>query len=500
LVSVIIISSIKKMMGGSGDHHGNNNTSGLNINAPPPTMSPDLPAMTPSPPPVQQQPLKHAPLTMTGPPRLMALQEPQENFHKDEGGKANQLSFRIILQGELSPDILANAVDGCLPLLVRPVFDDGELADTSVLDVVGGTDGPNPCIQLRTRLGGVRYRLRTVSKRLGNRGIGVIVYLVGCPSIEPLRSEFTMVFSKRKNKEQRLEEQARERNELLERQRAAQLLLSARASPLSSEGPLLSPSNTGVATATAPEGASQLNASNSNGTSNTLVAQPPSSGSLKFPSSNDIIKSGLPPQFVQAAPAIVRPRPRRISRDKEPSSDSEDSDDSESTGNIKKKKARYSNGTRANNNQKNLEDRVAKLEAALEANIKEVEEMRAAMNLCFYQLGGNANSAGLRRSSSQNVPWEFSEPTPNFDSQTSARDQLVGGLTLVSPQPTRSPFEIDSWVNGGTLNGPDPSQPLRLRRDYSTGSVQVPSPRSTSVMGAPIPGIPKRSATSESLS
>jgi len=465
-------------------------------------MSPpfqETPSLTPTPPLMQPPPMKNTAMVTTGPPRLVAIQEPQENFHKDEGGKANQLSFRILLQGELSPEVLANAVDGSLPLSVRPIFEDGELADPGILDIVGGTDGTNPCVQVRTRLGGVRYRLKTVSKRLGNRGIGVLCYIVGCPSIDPIRSEPTMVFSKRKNKEQRLEEQARERNELLERQRAAQLLLSARASPSASDTPTSSvagtqPSDGGTSTAapsiTAPQQPSTLMI----GSSVMEVAQPPGRATLKFPSSGN---ANLPPQFVPV-PAIVRPRPRRISRDKdhESDSDSDDSDESSHTG--KRKRARYNTNGSTNRSQKQLEDRVAKLEAALAANVKEVEEMRAAMNLCFYQLGaGNAGGvAGLKRSSSQNVPWEFTEPTPGFDNG-SVRDQLVSSLTLVSPQPTRSPFEIDSWVNGG-LNGPD-SQPLRLRRDISSGSTShVNSPRSTSAVGIQPPIIPKRSVSSES--
>jgi len=431
----------------------------------------ETPLMSSSPPP--QQPLKHSPAILTGSPRLVALQEPQENFHKDEGGKANQLSYRIILQGELSPEILANAVDGCLPLSARPIFDDGDLADPSVIDIVGGTDGTNPCIQLRSRLGGVRYRLKTVSKRLGNRGIGVVVQVAGCPSIEPIRSEPTMVFSKRKNKEQRLEEQARERNELLERQRAAQLLLSARSSP----------------SASIEAAPSTLSPEKSPGE----LAPPPkvSTNIIKFPPSL-MGTHGLPAPFVPAAPAIVRPRPRRVSRDKDHETDSEASFDSaanSSTNASKRRKTRNANGS-AGRQSRSLEDRVAKLEAALEANVKEVEEMRAAMNLCFYQLGGTANAAGLRRSSSQNVPWEFSEPNSNFDSHGSVRDQLVGGLTMVSPQPARSPFEIDSWVNG---NG---NEPLRLRRDISSGLNQLPSPRSTSGVSAPLP---RRSPSSEAL-
>lgn len=462
------------------------------------------PSLTPSPPPVNQQmPIKNTATSTVGPARLVAIQEPQENFHKDEGGKANQLSFRILLQGELTPDILANAVDGCLPLSVRPIFEDGELADPSVLDIVGGTDGSNPCVQVKTRLGGVRYRLRTVSKRLGNRGIGVICYVVGCPNIDPIRSESTMVFSKRKNKEQRLEEQARERSELLERQRAAQLLLSARASPSASDTPTSSVAgaqpNDGPAapnmapSITAPQQPAPGNnamGSFSGEQTQATVKAPQGAGMLKFPGPS----AQLPPQFIPA-PAIVRPRPRRPSRDKDHESDS-DSDDSGASG--KRKRGKYTNGGSNRNYQRQLEDRVAKLEAALAANVKEVEEMRAAMNLCFYQLGGTAGAAGLRRSSSQNVPWEFAEPTPNFDNHSSVRDQLVSSLTLVSPQPTRSPFEIDSWVNGGALNGAE-GPPLRLRRDISGGSSQVPSPRSTSAVGLQPPIVPKRSASSESI-
>ena len=67
-----------------------------------------------------------------------------------------------------------------------------------------------------------------VSKRYGNRRFSVVVALEGFPEIAPLQSEPTMVYSKRKNKDQRLEEQAKERNELAERQKAAAALMSAR--------------------------------------------------------------------------------------------------------------------------------------------------------------------------------------------------------------------------------------------------------------------------------
>lgn len=378
-------------------------------------------------------------VTATGPLRLVALQEPQENFHKDEGGKANQLSYRVILQGELPQDLINLAIDGVLPLTVRPIFDDGEMADMSVLDVVAGTESPQPGILLKTRLGGVRYRLRTVSKRLGSRGIAVVVELTNYPQSVCIKSESTMVYSKRKNKEQRLEEQAKERTELQERQRAAQLLLSARASPAPGESANVAPIETNI----------------------------------KFPSGTTST-ANLPPPFVQAN--IVRPRPRRMSRERE-----SDSDGSyESTGNSsahvtrrKRNKVMVGGTTTSTRLQgrKSMEDRIVELEhevstlrSSLESHIRDTEEMRGAMNLCFYQLGGGS---GIRRSSSQNVSWDFMD-----DNNVSLRDQLLGNFNLISPHPTRSPFEME-WMNGGAPG----DNALRLRRDISSGSQISSTPR-----------------------
>ena len=43
-----------------------------------------------------------------------------------QGGKTNQLLFRVMLQGEVTPEVLALAgPDMTLPLTVGVVFDDG---------------------------------------------------------------------------------------------------------------------------------------------------------------------------------------------------------------------------------------------------------------------------------------------------------------------------------------------------------------------------------------
>lgn len=142
---------------------------------------------------------------------LAIEEQPANMFYKDEGGKSNQLSLRISLQGGPVPDALVSAAsNGFLPLVVVPVYENGEAVDRpNILEILGGTvvleNGEQqltnlPCLSTTSLTGGVRFRITAVSKRLGNRGIGLRISVPGFPEIPALTSEATMVFSKRKNK------------------------------------------------------------------------------------------------------------------------------------------------------------------------------------------------------------------------------------------------------------------------------------------------------------
>lgn len=294
-----------------------------------------------------------------------------------------QLTFRVILQGELSPELLGGTPaalenpESFLALNIKPVFDDGEPADPSILDVVGGTEGPQPCIQLRSRLGGVRYRLRTVSKRLGNRGIGVIVEVVGCAAIAPLQSETTMVFSKRKNKEQRLEEQARERSELLERQRAAASLLNTRAIG----GPI----------------------------------SPSASASPRAAASAD------PAQYVVRLPV---PTKRKSSAH---DSDSDASFDSGEEKRAARKRAKLAAAPASAATTRKVEERLVELESAHERLKQEVDYLRGSIHLHLLQ-----NPRNTIASSQTSVAWDFAD-----DGKGGARELLSG---MASPPPSRTPL------------------------------------------------------------
>ena len=174
--------------------------------------------------------------------RLVAIQQPQATFHKDEGGKTNNLSFRVVLQGDI--DLSLGGAKGEVPLDVVAVYEDGTIVprQDQVITITGCTEKPsgNPCLCLVSRLGGVLYRLKRVSKRLEDRAICVRVSLRGCPEVPPIQSEGTMVYSKRKNREQREEQQAREREEMERREAEAASLLvrsSLTSQPNDSERP-----------------------------------------------------------------------------------------------------------------------------------------------------------------------------------------------------------------------------------------------------------------------
>jgi hypothetical protein len=171
--------------------------------------------------------------------RLVAIQQPQTTFHKDEGGKTNNLSFRVVLQGDI--DVNVGGAKGEIPLDVVAVYEDGTVVprQDQVITITGCTEKPsgNPCLCLVSRLGGVLYRLKRVSKRLDDRAVCVRVTLRGCPEVAPLQSEGTMVYSKRKNREQREEQQAREREEMERREtEAASLLVHGSLNSQSNDG------------------------------------------------------------------------------------------------------------------------------------------------------------------------------------------------------------------------------------------------------------------------
>lgn len=159
--------------------------------------------------------------------RLVAVQQPQSTFHKDEGGKTNNLFFRVVLQGDVNLNI--GGAKGEVPLDVVAVYEDGSVVphQDEVIAITGCTEKPNgaPCLCLVSRLGGVLYRLKQVSKRLQDRPVCVRVSLKNCPEIAPLQSQGTMVYSKRKNRTQREEQQAKERDEMEKREAEAATLL-----------------------------------------------------------------------------------------------------------------------------------------------------------------------------------------------------------------------------------------------------------------------------------
>jgi len=159
--------------------------------------------------------------------RLVAVQQPLTTFHKDEGGKTNNLSFRVLLQGDI--DVSYGGAKGEIPLEIVAVFDDGSVVpkQDDVITITGCTEKPNggPCLCLVSRLGGVMYRLKQVSKRLDDRAVCVRVSLKNCAEVEPLQSQGTMVYSKRKNRTQREEQQAREREEMDRKEAEAASLL-----------------------------------------------------------------------------------------------------------------------------------------------------------------------------------------------------------------------------------------------------------------------------------
>jgi hypothetical protein len=159
--------------------------------------------------------------------KLIAVQQPQSTFHKDEGGKTNNLSFRVLLQGDI--DVSTGGAKGEIPLDVVAVYEDGTPVprQEQIITITGCTEKPNggPCLCLVSRLGGVLYRLQQVSKRLDDKPVCVRISLRGCPDVEPIQSQGTMVFSKRKNRTQREEQQAREREEMERREAEAASLL-----------------------------------------------------------------------------------------------------------------------------------------------------------------------------------------------------------------------------------------------------------------------------------
>jgi len=76
---------------------------------------------------------------------------------------------------------------------------------------MGCTERANsaPSVSRTSRLGGVSYRFTQVSKRHGDKRFSIQVALEDFPDVAPLRSVGTMVFSKRKNPNARMEAQVR---------------------------------------------------------------------------------------------------------------------------------------------------------------------------------------------------------------------------------------------------------------------------------------------------
>jgi len=118
---------------------------------------------------------------------------------------------------------------GEVPLDVIAVYEDGTPVpkQDQVITVTGCTEKPNgsPCLCLVSRLGGVLYRLKQVSKRLEDRPVCVRISLRNCPEVASIQSQGTMVYSKRKNRTQREEQQAKEREEMERREADAASML-----------------------------------------------------------------------------------------------------------------------------------------------------------------------------------------------------------------------------------------------------------------------------------
>ncbi|KAH9257831.1 hypothetical protein BASA81_003850 [Batrachochytrium salamandrivorans] len=149
------------------------------------------------------------------------------------------LVFRIQLEGEL--DISYGGAKGEIPISVTAVFEDGTPvpAQREILDVIGCTEKPNspPALYLTSKLGGVCYRLKQVSKRLDDRKVCVLVELGNGAPVDPIISQGSLVFSKRKNKDHREQQQLQERQDMEKREEEAVLqILSAKRVRVSVDG------------------------------------------------------------------------------------------------------------------------------------------------------------------------------------------------------------------------------------------------------------------------
>lgn len=136
---------------------------------------------------------------------------------------AQTLLFRIQLDGHL--DEIYGGNKGEIPLHVEAVFEDGTLVERQdeVLEVIGCTEKPNapPALYLTSKLGGVSYRLKIVSKRMDDRKVCVRVTLGNGAPVASITSHGTLVFSKRKNKDHREQQQLQERLAMEKREEEA---------------------------------------------------------------------------------------------------------------------------------------------------------------------------------------------------------------------------------------------------------------------------------------
>lgn len=101
---------------------------------------------------------------------------------------------------------------------MEAVFEDGSLVprQRDVIDIIGPTEKPSgpPCLCLSSRMGGVHYRLKQVSKRFDDRKVCIRLSIESENGDCQVTSEGTLVYSKRKNKDMREEQQRLEREEL----------------------------------------------------------------------------------------------------------------------------------------------------------------------------------------------------------------------------------------------------------------------------------------------
>jgi hypothetical protein len=166
----------------------------------------------------------------SGPPRLVAVEEPVERYFKDEGGTSKVLFFGFELHGEITRGLRELADSSSrVPLTcelmyedmtpVEPKDDDGK----DMYLVLGGMEpeSDRPTLNLLARCGGVRYHINKVSMRRDGKKYRMRVSIrtpsgAVLPAIQPVISIPTYVASKRsgRNKLEKADDSLRRINRL----------------------------------------------------------------------------------------------------------------------------------------------------------------------------------------------------------------------------------------------------------------------------------------------